>query len=97
MLLLCVSYVKRLRDSIALGLCLDMLERRLLEVLRFELGSVYTVNVSLSFVISNPTQHPKDLGKGECFISTACPPDKVGTKHRTWDSTDYLDDPTHWT
>lgn len=57
-----------------------MLERRLLEVLRFELGSVYTVNVSLSFVISNPTQHPKDLGKGECFISTACPPDKVGIR-----------------
>lgn len=67
----------RLRDTFGLLLCADIVERRLLEVLRFELGSIYTINVYLSFVISNPTRLPTDLAKGELFIGTGCPPDKV--------------------
>eukprot|EP01084_Bolivina_argentea_P215096 365153_1 len=66
------THIERLEDHIKLEVVNLVLERRLLEVLRFELGSVYNVNVNESFETAPPIILPEDELKGMTVISFTC-------------------------
>jgi len=65
---------KRMHDILLLPLCSSLLEARLLRLLRFELGSVYGVNVSCTLTHTPPNASTVLPAKGVCKIAFTCKP-----------------------
>jgi predicted Zn-dependent peptidase len=67
--------LSRYREHLELIRASQVLERRLLEVLRFELGSVYDVSVGLDFASGPRPQQPEDHIHGTLAVRFTCNPD----------------------
>jgi hypothetical protein len=63
------------RDLCDLDLLFDLLESRLVERIRFKLGKVYTINVSMDFSYSSPD--PSKTLRGGVFVELGCDPDEA--------------------
>mmetsp|Transcript_27120 Transcript_27120/g.35553 ORF Transcript_27120/g.35553 Transcript_27120/m.35553 type:complete len:264 (+) Transcript_27120:1116-1907(+) len=72
---------QRLEDNLLVEFVRTVLERRLLETLRFELGSIYTVNVSVTYSVSDPALKDSDPIQGLLIITLTCKPKDVESIH----------------
>ncbi|CAM9215205.1 unnamed protein product [Phaeothamnion confervicola] len=68
------THMLRLRDNVLFAFVGQVLERRLLEVLRFEAGAIYTVEVSESFSMAPPLKAESDPLTGTLSVSLTCRP-----------------------
>lgn len=67
----------RMIDTIYLVACVQLLERRLIEVLRFILGSIYNVSVQENFQTTKAASHPEEGHSGVIIITYTCHPKDI--------------------
>ncbi|CAM9682109.1 unnamed protein product, partial [Discosporangium mesarthrocarpum] len=75
------THKARLLDNIMIQFVCSVLERRLMEVLRFHLGRTYTVSVQESFSIAPPMVNESDPLPGMVTVSLTCNPEDVSLLH----------------